>query len=129
MKLAEVVVHMKYCIRFYQILMKNTKVLYIKRLTDGPPVKGEFGLKIKIYTQKKHTSKCDSFPSRRPGYIRNCDTIIVISFGIIRCSSNCDTIIFYQNHVNSHFDWHKFCGESVLDISCHFDGYIFCWTY
>ena len=67
MKLAEVVVHMKYCIRFYQILMKNTKVLYIKRLTDGPPVKGEFGLKIKIYTKKNIPANVTVFPAEDLG--------------------------------------------------------------
>ena len=42
MKFDEVVVQSDYynITKFYQILMKNKKVLYITHLTDGPSVKG-----------------------------------------------------------------------------------------
>ena len=42
MKMDEVVVQSEYynITKFYQILMKNKKVLYITHLTDGPSVKG-----------------------------------------------------------------------------------------
>ena len=42
MKLVEIVVHMKYynITKFYQILMKNNKVIYITHSTDGPSDKG-----------------------------------------------------------------------------------------
>ena len=31
--------------------------------------------------------------------------------------------------MNTHFNWYKFCGEAILNISCDFDRNILRWTW